>query len=47
MAGVLTVGTPLVVLPVLFHLLWHRQLEVDLAAATLTGDTIVGLGSGR
>jgi hypothetical protein len=26
MAGVLAVGTPLVVLPVLFHLLWHGRL---------------------
>ena len=47
MSGVLAVGTPLVVLPVLFHLLWHRQLEVDLVSATLTSDTIVGPGSGR
>lgn len=46
MAGVLAVGTPLVVLPVLFHLLWHRKLSVDLAATTLTDDTIVSPSTG-
>lgn len=47
MAGVSAVGTPLVVLPVLFHLLWHRRLSADLAAATLADTTMVGPGSGR
>lgn len=47
MAGVLAVGTPLVVLPVLFHLLWHRHLSADLAAATLADATLVGPGLGR
>lgn len=46
MAGVLAVGIPLVVLPVLFHLLWHRKLSADLAATTLTDATIVSPGSG-
>lgn len=47
MAGVLAVGTPLAVLPVLFHLLWHRQLSADLAAMPLADDTIVGPSRGR
>ncbi|SKS91780.1 Uncharacterised protein [Mycobacteroides abscessus subsp. abscessus] len=34
-------------LPVLFHLLWHRQLSADLAAETLTDATLVGPGLGR
>ncbi|ORA21256.1 TnsA-like heteromeric transposase endonuclease subunit [Mycobacterium aquaticum] len=46
MSGVVAVGAPPVVLPVLFHLLWHRRLEVDLAAALLSDDTVVGSGSG-
>ncbi|TXH28430.1 MAG: TnsA-like heteromeric transposase endonuclease subunit [Mycobacterium sp.] len=46
MAGVLAVGTPLVVLPVLFHLLWHGRLAADLRGATLSDDTIIGLGTG-
>ncbi|MDM2422521.1 TnsA-like heteromeric transposase endonuclease subunit [Mycobacteroides abscessus] len=44
--GVLAVGTPLVVLPVLFHLLWQRKLSADLAATTLTDDTIVSPSAG-
>jgi hypothetical protein len=47
MTGALAVGTPLVVLPVLFHLLWHRRLEADLGSATLTCDTLVRPASGR
>jgi hypothetical protein len=47
MAGVFAVGTPLVVLPVLFHLLWHGRLSADLGAATLADDTLVGPGIGR
>ena len=42
MAGVHAVGTPLVVLPVLFHLLWHQQLKTDLAEAALSDGTMVG-----
>lgn len=46
MAGVHAVGTPLVVLPVLFHLLWHGRLVADLQRATLCDDTAIGLGAG-
>ncbi|SLJ77284.1 TnsA endonuclease N terminal protein [Mycobacteroides abscessus subsp. abscessus] len=46
MAGVLAVGTPLVVLPVLFHLLWHGRLAADLNDAPLSDDTVIGLGTG-
>ena len=46
MAGVHAVGTPLVVLPVLFHLLWHGRLVADLQGAALGDDTAIGLGTG-
>ncbi|GAA3042033.1 hypothetical protein GCM10010528_22540 [Gordonia defluvii] len=46
MEGVLTVGTPLVVLPVLYHLLWHGRLIADLCSATLADDTQIALGTG-
>lgn len=46
MAGVLVVGTPLVVLPVLYHLLWHGRLVADLCGATLADDTQIALGTG-
>jgi hypothetical protein len=46
MAGVLAVGTPLVVLPVLFHLLWHGRLAADLSDEVLADDTAIGLGVG-
>jgi hypothetical protein len=35
------VGDPLVVLPVLFHLLWHRRLVADLSQAVLDDRTTV------
>ena len=35
MDGVLAVGDPIAVLPVLFHLLWHRRLAGDLMASPL------------
>ena len=41
MAGVRAVGTPLVVLPVLYHLLWHGRLAADLCAAPLADHTLV------
>jgi hypothetical protein len=47
MAGALAVGAPLVVLPVLFHLLWHGQLSADLRNATLADGTPVGPGIGQ
>lgn len=43
MAGVLAVGTPVVVLPVLYHLLWHGRLAADLHSATLCDDTPIAL----
>lgn len=46
MDGVGAVGTPLAVLPVLFHLMWFGRLTADLAGAPLTGDTMVGPGPG-
>lgn len=46
MAGVLAVGTPLVVLPVLFHLLWHGRLAADLNDEPLSDDTVISLGTG-
>ncbi|WKG00800.1 TnsA-like heteromeric transposase endonuclease subunit [Mycolicibacterium sp. HK-90] len=46
MAGVRAVGTPLVVLPVLFHLLWQGCLAADLRDAPLGDDTLIGLGAG-
>lgn len=46
MAGVLAVGTPLVVLPVLYHLLWHGRLVADLSGATLADDTRIAFGTG-
>jgi hypothetical protein len=42
MAGVRSVGEAIMVLPVLFHLLWHGQLGVDLCGAVLAEDSIVG-----
>jgi len=35
------------VLPVLFHLMWQRQLAADLAAAPLSVATIVHAGGTR
>ena len=42
MTGVRPVGEAIMVLPVLFHLLWPRRLGVDLSAAVLTEESIVG-----
>lgn len=41
MEGVRAVGDPLVVLPVLFHLLWHRRLLADLSGSVLDDLTLV------
>jgi hypothetical protein len=35
------VGDPIAVLPVLFHLLWRRELDVDLEAGLLSAATQV------
>jgi hypothetical protein len=37
-------GDPVAVLPVLYHLLWRGVLAADLAAAPLSGRTVVGAG---
>ena len=39
--GVQRVGDAVEVLPVLFHLLWHQELHVDLDVAPLCPDTII------
>ncbi|EKX65308.1 TnsA-like heteromeric transposase endonuclease subunit [Streptomyces ipomoeae] len=41
LAGVGAVGDPIVVLPVLFHLLWCRELTVDLESGLLSAATLV------
>jgi hypothetical protein len=41
LAGATQVGDPIAVLPVLYHLLWRRQLEIDLTCG-LHDRTIVG-----
>ncbi|WP_338118011.1 TnsA-like heteromeric transposase endonuclease subunit [Streptomyces coryli] len=45
-AGAEAVGPPLAVLPVLFHLLWRQQLAVDVDAALLGSETVVGPAAG-
>lgn len=42
LTGACTVGDPIAVLPVLFHLLWCRELAVDLEASLLSAATLVG-----
>lgn len=42
LSGAQIVGDRLHVLPVLFHLLWHRQLSTDLAGALLSESAVVG-----
>lgn len=42
LSGVRIVGDPVHVLPVLFHLLWHRQLSADLAGTPLSESALVG-----
>jgi hypothetical protein len=46
-AGAGEVGDRLAVLPVLFHLMWRRELVADLAAARLGPSTLVGPGMDR
>jgi hypothetical protein len=48
MDGVLAVGDPIAVLPVLFHLLWHRWLVGDLTASPLGPASLLhAVGSSR
>lgn len=42
LSGARIVGDPVHVLPVLFHLLWHRQLSADLAGKPLSESVLVG-----
>ncbi|WP_371537240.1 TnsA-like heteromeric transposase endonuclease subunit [Streptomyces sp. NBC_00466] len=44
LAGARAVGDPIAVLPVLFHLLWRRELAVDLVGERLSAATVVRLG---
>jgi hypothetical protein len=43
LAGARTVGDPIAVLPVLFHLLWCRELAVDLVGERLSAAMVVRL----
>lgn len=47
LAGATETGDPLLVLPVLFHLLWSRALEADLASQLLASDSMVHTAKGR
>ena len=42
--GVRTVGDPVAVLPVLFHLLWTRELRTDLTSTVLGPRSLVSVG---
>jgi hypothetical protein len=46
-AGARAVGDVVMVLPVLFHLLWHGHLSVDLVSSALTEHSLVGVVPGR
>lgn len=46
-AGADRVGDRIAVLPVLYHLLWKRVLDVDLASAPLGAHTLVKRGTAR
>ncbi len=46
MKGAEAAGDPLATLPVLFHLMWQRQLTADLSAPLGTA-TVVCSGGGR
>jgi hypothetical protein len=46
-AGAAEVGDPLAVLPVLFHLLWRRELTADLTAGLLDSSTRVQVADMR
>jgi hypothetical protein len=40
MGSIRVMGAPIALLPVLFHLIWRRELHVDLSKP-LTPDTVV------
>lgn len=45
MEGARSVGNTIMVLPVLFHMLWHGRLVADLASRVLGEHTMVGVGT--
>lgn len=45
MEGTRSVGNAIMVLPVLFHMLWHGRLVADLSSGVLSGHTMVGLAT--
>ena len=45
MAGAESVGDPIAVLPVLFHLLWRQRLRADLSAPLSPDTTVVSVGA--
>jgi hypothetical protein len=47
LAGAVEAGDPLLVLPVLFHLLWSRVLVTDVASQLLASDSMVHTARGR
>lgn len=47
MEGARSVGHAIMVLPVVFHMLWHGQLVADLASGVLGEHTMVGLVAPR
>ena len=46
-AGAVTAGDPLLVLPVLFHLLWSGVLVTDLASRLMGSDSVVHTAARR
>jgi hypothetical protein len=46
LAGVAGTGDSLAMLPVLFHLMWHRVLEADLGSGPLGSSSLVWLAAG-
>jgi len=46
LAGVRSVGDPIAVLPVAYHLLWARALDADLAIAPLSQSSLVSVADG-
>jgi hypothetical protein len=45
-AGAGEVGDRIAVLPVLFHLMWHRVLTADLAGAVLGSHSVIQAAEG-
>jgi hypothetical protein len=47
LAGARVVGDPVAVLPVLFHLLWTRELRTDLTSTVLGQGSLISVGGGQ